>query len=166
VAYLARRHSEVAFVGSDFGFVASAFRERGKELLNLSISAVHLDCLTSKEQTSLQSDLVYASGGLQYLDEHSLRRFLSIVRNSTTMFILVEPLAYEFLMEESTHSTPRSNFSWNHPYSHYFLETRWANVEYEVVDSAVSSSTKGVNLWAQSIKALRNLSCWVEQRPK
>lgn len=151
VVYFARRYPEVTFVGSDMDdAVVSACRERWKELPNLSFTVVRLDRLDAREQDSLRSDLVYASGGLQFLDEPSLRRFLRVLLPLTRRILLTQPLAIDFLMQKHTHSTSRGNFSWNHPYTKYLAEEGWVNVHHEVGFIEEHFWAKNANISASS----------------
>ena len=93
---------------------------------------MHLDRLNTLEQEALRSYLVYASGGLLYLDEHSLRRLLHILFSLTSRFLLTQPLAVDYPLEEYSHSIPRGNFCWDHPYTHFLRDEGWREVYYEI----------------------------------
>ena len=132
-AYFAQQHPEVKFVGSDKNDrVVAACRKRWQHIPNLSFVVVHLDRLNTLEQEALRSDLVYASGGLLYLDEHSLRRLLHVLFSLTGRFLLTQPLAIDYPMEEYSHSIPRGNFTWDHPYTHFLRDEGWRDVYYEI----------------------------------
>jgi len=127
------RTPQLTFVGSDMDeAIISACRERWTGLNNLSFTVVRLDRLEPWELDPLKSDLVYASGGLNYLAEPSLRKFLTLVRPLTRRILFAEPLAIDFLMDDHSHSTPRGDFAWSHPYTSYLVDAGWAEVRYEI----------------------------------
>jgi trans-aconitate methyltransferase len=151
VAHFARLYPEVKFIGSDMDdAVVAACRDRWVDIPNLSFTSVPLNRLSAADQISMQSDIVYTSGGLQYLDEPSLRRFLDIVQQSANRVLIQETLDPEFMMDENTHSTRRGNFTWNHPFTHYLADSGWTNIEYGFSGPAENASAKNVSVWARA----------------
>ena len=151
IAYFAQRHPEMKFFGSDMDdAIVAASRERWQQIANLSFVVVRLDRLDASEQEYLRSDLVYASGGLQYLDEHALRRFLCVLLPLAGRILFNQPLAIDFLMREHSRSTPRGNFSWNHPYTQYLVDEGWLDVHYEIGFIEESFWAKNVSVSALS----------------
>jgi trans-aconitate methyltransferase len=151
IGYFARRFPAVSFRGSDGDAdVVEFLRETWRELGNLSFARVRLERTDAAEMAPLASDLLYASGGLHYLDEPSLRSFLARVHGLTSRVLLSQPLDRGFSMEAHAGSMPRTQLSWNHPYARYLREAGWAQVQWEegVVDEL--PWVKNVGVWARA----------------
>ncbi len=128
IAYFARRYPMVTCVGSDMDdAIVADCRRRWSGLPNLSFVVVRLDRLDLEEQDRLRSDLVYSSGGLQYLDAPTLRRFFQVTAALAKELMLLQPLAIAAAADGQGGSTPRGNFSWNHPYVTYLRQTGWTD---------------------------------------
>jgi hypothetical protein len=137
IAHFARRFPHLTFEGSDGdAHVVDFLRAAWREIPNLAFARVRLEMTDAPETVSLASDLLYASGGLHYLDESSLRRFFARTRELTSILLLSQPLDRAFAMDAHARSTPRTQLSWNHPYAHYLREAGWTSVRWEegVVD--------------------------------
>jgi hypothetical protein len=151
IAYFARRFPAVTFCGSDGDAdVVDFLRATWRELPNLAFARVRLDLAEASETASLRSDLLYASGGLHYLDERSLRSFLGRARTVTSRLLLSQPLDRGFVMAREARSTPRTQLSWNHPYASYLREEGWAGVQWEegLVDDL--PWVKNIGVWGRA----------------
>lgn len=131
VAYYAKKYPKIKFIGSDIDeSVVSFCKEKWGYISNLTFQVVRLDRLNEKEKKILKCDLIYASGGLQYLDEAHLIRFFKIINGLSKQIIFTQPLAIDFLMDKHIHSKKRGNFSWNHPYISILRQAGWQNITY------------------------------------
>ena len=129
IAYFARRYPGVAFTGSDADpSIVEFLRDTWRELPNLAFTVLRLDEPDEAGMESLRGDLVYASGGLHYLDPESLRRLLVGTRSVARTFLLSQPLAKAYAADGPQASGPRGQLSWNHPYPRYLRETGWTRV--------------------------------------
>ena len=151
VAYFAQRYPHIRFVGSDIdGAIISACQERWGQIPNISFTTLGLGELGSREKESLRCDLVFDSGGLQYLDEPTLRAFFRALLPLTQKLMFHQPLDIRFFMHKHSSSKPRGNFSWNHPYIRYLKEAGWEDVGYEVGFIEEHFWAKGVSVFARS----------------
>ena len=133
VAYYAKKYPKIKFIGSDIDESVVTFcKGKWGYISNLTFQVVRLDRLNEKEKKILKCDLIYASGGLQYLDEANLIRFFKIINGLSKQIIFAQPLAIDFLMDKHKHSKKRGNFSWNHPYTSILRQAGWQNITYSV----------------------------------
>jgi len=129
VAHFAKRFPHVAFTGSDADDSIVAFlRETWRDVPNLGFSRLRLEETDGAEMESLRGDLVYASGGLHYMDPPSLQRFFRRARGLAGALLLSQPLDRGYLVAEERVSRPRRQLSWNHPYPHYLRESGWTRI--------------------------------------
>ena len=78
----------------------------------------------------LRADVIYATGGLHYLDEGSLRALFARARKHAQAFLLSQPADVAFAAgDELQPARPRRRLSWNHPYARYLREAGWPLVE-------------------------------------
>jgi hypothetical protein len=131
IAYFARRYPHVAFVGSDGDAAVVAWlRQTWRAVPNLSFTRVRLELTETAEVEALRADLVYASGGLHYMDEPSVRHFVARVRERSPLLLVSQPLDRAFAVEGNARSRPRGQLSWNHPYARYLREAGWRQVRW------------------------------------
>ena len=112
-----------------------------------------LDKLDTAAQDSLRVDLVFASGGLHYLDEITLRCFFEESATLTRYLLLAQPLAIDFLMQNHLTSLPRGNLSWSHPYLRYLDDAGWVDISYKVGFVEHQYWAKNVGVYAHSTGA-------------
>ena len=150
VAYYAKKYPKIKFIGSDIDeSVVSFCKEKWGYISNLTFEVVRLDRLNQKEKKILKCDLIFASGGLQYLDEALLIRFFKIINGLSKQIIFAQPLAIDFLMDKHKHSKKRGNFSWNHPYISILRQAGWQNITYSVSFIEKHYWAKTVNISAE-----------------
>lgn len=150
VAYFARQHQSVKFIGSDGDpMVVEFITSLWENINNLSFSVTRLDRLNQEELESLKCDLVYASGGLQYLDEPSLKQFCKKLSLLTPRFLLAQPISADYDGKSDMHSSRRGTFSWNHPYVRYLADEGWTVVNYEFNSWDSSPWAKTISLSAE-----------------
>ncbi|HTS85872.1 MAG TPA: class I SAM-dependent methyltransferase [Usitatibacter sp.] len=129
IAHFARRYPRVAFTGSDADpSIVEFLRDTWRELPNLSFAVVKLDEPGEAGMESMRGDVVFASGGLHYLDPDSLRRLFAGTRSVAGAFLLSQPLARDYASDGPHGSSPRGQLSWNHPYPRYLREAGWKRV--------------------------------------
>jgi hypothetical protein len=151
IAYYARRFPGVAFRGSDGDVdVVEFLRETWRDVPNLSFARVRLERADAVEREALRSDLLYASGGFHYLDEPSLRSLLGAARALTSRLLLSQPVDRSFVMDAHAGSTPRTQLSWNHPYTGYLREAGWVDVGSEEGLVEELPWVKNVGVWARA----------------
>src|SRR5262249_62427510 len=103
-------------------------REPGRAARTLGSSRLRLEETDGAEMESLRGALVYASGGLHYMDPPSLQRFFRRARGLAGALLLSQPLDRGYLVAEERVSRPRRQLSWNHPYPHYLRESGWTRI--------------------------------------
>lgn len=124
VSYFARRYPNIRFLGSDrYLEVIEGCRERWKDLPNIRFEV--LDLVYDK----VESELVFSSGSLQYIDQESLEFFFETLE--CTKILLEEPLDVKFSIEDSLKSEPRGNLSWSHPYIKTLRKMGYKYINYD-----------------------------------
>ena len=132
IAFYAKKHPDIRFVGSDCEDDLIAFlRQRWADLPNLSFVRLRLEDEPSPDDAALQCDLLLASGGFHYLDHTSLAGFFRRARGFAGSLFLSQPMDRAFQPEASANSIPRQMLSWNHPYPHMLEEAGWGAVTWE-----------------------------------
>ena len=151
IAYYAKKYPKIKFIGSDIDAdVVSFCRRKWGHIPNLEFQVVRLDRLNEKEKKILKSDLIYASGGLQYLDEAQLFKFFKNANKLSTKILFAQPLKIDFLMDKHHNSTKRSQFSWNHSYTTLLERTNWQKIKYTVFFFEEHYWTKTVSFYAEN----------------
>lgn len=126
IAYYAQRYPEVDFCGSDVEpQIIEFLREHWRKVPNLRFEVLPLESTKPDDRARLEADLVFASGGLHYMDEDSLKNFFTRCREACKVLLLSQPLHAEFDPTDQTSSKPRIQLSWSHPYSRYLKQTGW-----------------------------------------
>jgi hypothetical protein len=122
--------SSVFFCGSDADpEVVDLCRRRWRPFPNLAFTTLRLErAHESGEMQSLHADLVFASGGLHYLDEASLEEFFVAMRRWCPILLVSQPLDPSYDLESTAGSQPRRWLSWNHAYPLHLREAGWENV--------------------------------------
>ena len=145
IAYFAKRYPAIEFIGSDLDDkIVNGCRQRWAGIANLKFEVLNLGLLTEEAAKAFFADMVFASAGLTYLDELVLKEFLREIFTLTERLLLAEPLSLDFFIDKHSHSAPRGNFSWNHPYSLYMKESGWFDIEYKI-------DWKEENYWAKTV---------------
>lgn len=153
IAYFAKKYPAIEFTGSDLDDkVIGACRKRWSDITNLKFEVLDLSLLGEREIKELSVDVIFDSGGLQYLDEKILKDFLKKACMASRYLLLSQPLAIDFLMDKRCHSMPRGGFSWSHPYMAYMRETGWLDSEYKVYFVEENYWAKTVSIKARGKK--------------
>ena len=127
IGYYAKRYPEIDFCGSDVEpQIVEFLREHWRKVPNLRFEVLPLESTSPQDRACLEADLVFASGGLHYMDEDSLKSFFTHCREACKTLLLSQPLAAAFDPLCENESTPRIQLSWSHPYVRYLKETGWA----------------------------------------
>lgn len=122
IAYYARRYPEVEFTGSDCDHDLIEFlRETWKELPNLKFELLRLE----SPPAGFSYDLLYASGGLHYMDPPSLSQFLAWTVQHCGQLYLSQPMHRSYEPSKMESSTGRGMLSWNHPYPKMLQTAGW-----------------------------------------
>ncbi len=125
LAFFARRHPHVRFVGSDvYADVVSFCVSYWKETGNLEFTT--LDLTDGEAVGRMDCDVVFSSGTLPYLDQMSVLRYFEAVQAPGRLLLVGEPLQKPFWRGRQGRSTRRANFQWNHPYDHYLDQAGWS----------------------------------------
>ncbi|MCH2171886.1 class I SAM-dependent methyltransferase [Myxococcota bacterium] len=131
IGYYARRHPEIEFCGSDVDSeIVEFLRRHWSEVPNLRFEVVPLESTASGHRRQLCADLIFASGGLHYLDEHSLKRFFSDCRDVCETLLISQPLDTDFDPTQASKSSARRQLSWSHPYVRYLKESGWSQLRW------------------------------------
>ncbi|MEE3326916.1 MAG: class I SAM-dependent methyltransferase, partial [Myxococcota bacterium] len=126
IGYYAKRYPEIDFCGSDVEpQIVEFLREHWRKVPNLRFEVLPLESTSPQHRARLEADLVFASGGLHYMDEYSLKSFFTLCREACKTLLLSQPLHASFDPAYEKRSTPRIQLSWNHPYTRYLTETGW-----------------------------------------
>ena len=129
IAHFAQRFPRVEFTGSDADpSIVDFLRETWRAIPNLDFVRLRLENTAGAEMEALGGDLVYASGGLHYMDPESLRRFFGRARALTRALLLSQPLDRGYRVAGEQQSRPRRQLSWNHPYPLYLREAGWQRI--------------------------------------
>jgi len=151
IAYYAKKYPKIKFIGSDIDKEVISFcSEKWKDIPNLTFEIIRLDRLNENEIKLLHCDLIFASGGLQYLDELHLTQFLKIINGPCKYIMFTQPLSIDFLMDRHNNSSRRGNFSWNHPYTKILTKADWQNISYSVNFIEEDFLSKIVNFSAEN----------------
>jgi SAM-dependent methyltransferase len=149
IAYFAKRFPEVAFTGSDSDpEIVDFLRTHWREVANLRFVQLRMESGDDAEMANLRADLVYASGGLHYMDPLSLQRFFSRARELSSALLLSQPLFRAYPAGEAKESSPRGQLSWNHPYPYFLQQTGWARVVWSEGLSEELPTLKNISAWA------------------
>jgi SAM-dependent methyltransferase len=149
IAYFARRFPAVAFTGSDSDpEIVDFLHEHWRDLANLRFVQLRMETSDDAEMENLRADLVYASGGLHYMDPQSLLRFFIRARALSTALLLSQPLVRAYPAGDTRESTPRGQLSWNHPYPYYLKQAGWTRVEWSEGLSEELPALKNISAWA------------------
>jgi len=125
IGWFARRYPSIQFTGSDCDTDLMVFlKDHWRGLENLDFQILRME----SPPNSLSCDLMYASGGLHYLDPETLVRFLVWARPRVKRLYLSQPLDRDFDPTASKHSKGRGMLSWNHPYTRLLKEAGFASV--------------------------------------
>lgn len=147
LAYLATQYPEVKCKGSDCCKEAIEFCHTHWQQTNMNFCVVDLTEKTNVEH--IQSDLIFCSGVLPYLDPNSMQQFFKLVR--AKYLALGEPLE----KQTTKSSLPmHSDFKWEHPYAYYLKKQGWNIIQSEVtqIDKCAHDKTrvgKWINIIAQ-----------------
>jgi SAM-dependent methyltransferase len=151
IAYFARRFPAIDFTGSDSDpEIVEFLSEHWHELRNLRFVRLRMETSDDAELQNLRADLIYASGGLHYMDPPSLLRFFTRARALSSALLLSQPLARAYPAGDSTESAPRGQLSWNHPYPRYLTQAGWLRVEWSEGLSEELPSLKNISAWASA----------------
>lgn len=129
VAYFARRYPEVAFSASDTDpAIVDFLRETWRELPNLTFTRLRMEETESTAMEALRVDLVFASGGLHYMDPEALGHFMARVHGLAGTLMLSQPLDRAYAVGTERVSQPRRQLSWNHPYPYCLSRAGWERI--------------------------------------
>ena len=152
IAYFARRYPGVAFTGSDADpSIVEFLRDTWRELPNLAFTVLKLDDPGDAGMQSLRGDVVYASGGLHYLDPESLLRLFVDTRSVASTFLLSQPLARAYPADGPQASSPRGQLSWNHPYPRYLREAGWTRITWSEGTTEELPHVKNISVSAEAL---------------
>ena len=147
LAYLADQRPEAQYEGSDCCNEAVDFCHTHWKDTEMDFCVVDLTEKSNIER--IQSDLVFCSGVLPYLDPNSIRQFFKFL---PAKYIMIgEP----FEKQTSGSSSPMySDFKWDHPYAHYLGKHDWKIIRSEVTHMkkhihGKMSNGKWINIMAQ-----------------
>ncbi len=85
-AYYAKKYPNIDFSGSDLDESIIRFCRENWNISNLKFYIVKLNRLNDIEKNALRSDLIVCSGGLQYIDEFHVKKFLSAAKFFTKKY--------------------------------------------------------------------------------
>jgi cyclopropane fatty-acyl-phospholipid synthase-like methyltransferase len=149
IAYFAKRFPCVAFTGSDSDpEIVDFLRGQWRELGNLRFVQLRMETSDDAEMENLRADLVYASGGLHYMDPSSLLRFFTCARALSSALLLSQPLTRPYPAGDAKESMPRGQLSWNHPYPSYLRQAGWSRVDWSEGLSEELPTLKNISAWA------------------
>ena len=115
IAALANMFPDRRFSGSDINDELVAWQNQTwSKPANLHFVRWDLNSPTSSV-CSLSPDLIVAYGGLQYLDQNTLRNFFGLLSRCGCQLVSVQPVQQGFDIH-GDESAPRGSWSWSHPY--------------------------------------------------
>jgi hypothetical protein len=151
IAHYAMRHPDIDFCGSDVEpEIVDFLRKHWREVPNLRFEVLPLESAGPTFRGRLEADLVFASGGLHYMDERALKRFLVDCREVCTTLLLSQPLDAEFDPKCKAGSAPRVQLSWNHPYVDYLEQAGWTAARWSEMQPAGETRVKSVAVEAHT----------------
>lgn len=149
VAYFSKKYKDRNFIGSDIDTAIISNCYKNWQIENLKFEVLRLENLNDLHK--IDTDLVYASGSLQYLDYAILDMFFKEIFTSKCEYLLLaEPLHNDFDIFKERTSTKRGNFSWNHPYAYLLKNNGWILSDFYEEKSVNNANAK--NIYIKAVK--------------
>lgn len=148
IAFLAQKFTNRNFVGSDIDTLIVENCYKNWQVSNLEFDIIRLENIESVSK--IQSDVVYSSGSLQYLDYNTLNNFFEEIIKYSNYLFLAEPVGSAVDIFQKNISTKRGNFSWNHNYGYLLEKNGWILEKFYEKKSASNDSAK--NIYIKAVK--------------
>ena len=142
INFFSKQSSSIIFEASDISLAIA--EDINNFYPNIKTSVVDVAKRDDLERCLSSAKMIIAFGGLQYVLPEHLSHFFHQINHHNCELIIAQPISSKVNPLNHKVSTPRGNFSWNHPYLYLAVK---AGLSLKRFSTTYSPETP----WAQSI---------------